>query len=507
MGNVTRATGATVNVGQYICTAGTSEDVRLTGVTVYFGNTGSAANSYQNAALYDGATQLGSTLSTVASSSNSFNFDLTIPKNATKVLQLKAFITSGASGTVSSSFFSYNYTGKDSGTSNTGSTVTGQNVAVGSASATITAVSDATTISKIYGPGQTNLQLGKWKVSASNDAVTLNKITFTTGYSNASGDATTLGTYSSLALYDGATKLGDANYVAGNVVFTGLTLPIDMDSYKVLTLKGSTNASGVISNNTTTAFSVKSNSNTDMEARSGAGALLAATDINGGALNRLATSTSYIYHDAYPTAVAVNLSSPFEIGSRAQIFKYTVTNNGTRDLRISTTTVSVNVTGMVAAGSTGTGTIGNWRLYEDNGAGGLGTYLAVTTTEGLAGGAAAVAVADYASSGYQTDGGIDLVFGPANDQNSLLDSFLVSPSTARTFIVTADTQSVGNGKTTYSLNITLSGKITGTTGWSGTAWNTGNLLYAYTPTGGAEATGFSASDSYDVLGNSLTRSF
>ena len=223
MGNVTRATGATVNVGQYICTAGTSEDVRLTGVTVYFGNTGSAANSYQNAALYDGATQLGSTLSTVASSSNSFNFDLTIPKNATKVLQLKAFITSGASGTVSSSFFSYNYTGKDSGTSNTGSTVTGQNVAVGSASATITAVSDATTISKIYGPGQTNLQLGKWKVSASNDAVTLNKITFTTGYSNASGDATTLGTYSSLALYDGATKLGDANYVAGNVVFTGLT--------------------------------------------------------------------------------------------------------------------------------------------------------------------------------------------------------------------------------------------------------------------------------------------
>ena len=91
-----------------------------------------------------------------------------------------------------------------------------------------------------------------------------------------------------------------------------------------------------------------------------------------------------------------------------------------------TTTVTVNVTGMVSAGSTGTGTIGNWRLYEDNGAGGLGTYLAATSSEGLAGGAAGVTSTGFADSGYQTDGGIDLVFGPANDQNSLLDSFCLA---------------------------------------------------------------------------------
>lgn len=512
MGNVTRSTGANTVIGQYICTAGTSEDVRLTGVNVYFGGIagagGLASTNFQNLAIYDaaGTTQLGSTLSTVASSSNSFSFDLTIPKNATKVLQLKAFITSGASGTVSSSFYTYNYTGKDSGTSNTGVQIVGQNVAVGNAAMTITAVSDATTISKIYGPGQTDVQLGKWKFSASNDKVTLNKVTFQTTYSGSRAAASTLGTYGSLALYDGAAKLGDANYVAGNVVFTGLTLPIEMDSYKVLTLKGSTNASGVITSNTTTVFSVKSNSNTDMEARSAAGAMLAAADINSAAASGIATSTSYIFHDAYPTVVPVYLGTSLAVDTKAPIFKYTVTNSGTRDLRLGTTTVSVSVTGLtVNSGATASGTIGGWKLYEDNGAGGLGSYIAATSSAGVAAGTGVATSSGYADT-YIVGSSATVDFGITDDQNALLDNFLISPGASRTFIVTADTTHVFDGKTTGM--VTVSGKIGGTTGWSGTAWNTGNLAYFYTPagSGASETSALSASDSYDVSGSSLSKS-
>ena len=55
-------------------------------------------------------------------------------------------------------------------------------------------------------------------------------------------------------------------------------------------------------------------------------------------------------------------------------------------------------------------------------------------------------------------------------------------------------------------SVNLSAKISGTTGWSGTAWNTGNLFYYYTPVGGTEnAVPYSASDSYDVSGASMTK--
>ncbi len=496
MGNVTRATGSTNVVGQYICTAGNSEDVRLSSVTFNFGSTGSAANTFQNLSLWDGNTQLGTTIATVASTSNNFSFNLTVPRNQTKTLQLKAYVVAGQSGTVSSSLYSASFTGADSNNSDSISApIVGQTVTIGSGNLNVTVVSDGTTIARIYGPDQVGVQLGKWKLAAANEDLVLNKLTLEAVNADLSGVASTLGTFGSLSLYDGNTLLGTANYVNGDVVFTGLTLTIPMDSYKVITLKGNTNSSGTMTRNTPIQFVVKSDATTDMEVRSASGSLLDETDVNynlasgsGSSETRFASNTVYKFHDAYPTIASASVGATLPLDSKAKIFKYTVTNSGTRDLRLSTTSVSISVSGLVGnVGSTG-GTISDFRLYEDNGAGGLGTYLANTTTVTI---------------NSSTSNPVALVFGVANDQNSLLENLVVAPGATRTFIVTADTTNMLTQKSTGS--VTLSAKIAGTSGWTGSAWGTGNLYYYYTPAqGGSEVGPYSASDSYEVSGATLS---
>jgi hypothetical protein len=450
---------------------------------------------------------LGSTLSSVATSSNSFSFSLPIAKNVTKVLQAKAYVVSAASGALSANLASYTYTGALSGSSNSGSNtpVTGQTVTVGNGSLTISAISDGTTLDKIYGPGATDVQLGKWKFAASNDALSLNKVTFLSRYANGN-DATTLGTFGGFTLYDGTAPVGTASYVSGDVVFNGLNVSIPMDGYKVLTLKGSVNASGVLTSATTTEFVVKSDSNTDMETRSSAGSLLAVASINGaGSNNYMATSSRQIFHDAYPviSAGVISATNQLALDSKAQIFKFVVNNPGTRDLRLASSTITVNVSGLTSNGSA-TGSIGNWKLYEDNGAGGLGTYLAVTSTHGLSGGTKAGG--DGIATNYGADSSVNVTFGTETDQNSLFDSLLVAANSSRTFILTADTTNIFAGKTQGV--VTVSSKISGSTGWDGTsAWQTGNVNYFYTPVGGSEnSSAYTNSDSYDVSGNALSRS-
>ncbi len=514
MGNVTRAPGATTVIGQFICTAGSSEGVRLTNMTIKFPTVMNTAltDMFQNLELWNGSTQLGTTLATLATSSNNFNFDISIEKNQTVTLQVKAYVLSNANGASSSTIDSYNYTGKDSGNSTSATAdVNGQNVTSGAGTLTITAVSDATTISRIYGPNQTGVQLGKWKMAAANADVTLSKLTLTSITAATAVDVTTLGTFGSFSLYEGANLLGTANYVAGDVVFSGMASTVTMDSYKVYTLKGNTNGSGVITNNSAMAFVVKSDSNTDMEARSQVGALLTTGNIVGatgetGDFSRFGTSTKYIFHDAYPTAVAQSLGTSLDLGSNTKIFKYTITNSGARDMTISTSTMTVNVSGLsYNSAGTATGTIGDWRLYEDNGAGGLGTFLASTSTVGLGGGAAATSTAINAIT-YSTAGSLLVRFDSTDDQNSMLDQFVIAPGASRTLIMTANTAGIGDGKAAGGV-VVASVKIAGSTGWSGSAWNTGNLGYFYTPVGGSQTVELSASDSYDVAGSAMSHSF
>ncbi len=503
MGNKTIAKGSVQTIGQYVIQAGNAEDVRMSNVSVKFGGTGSvslqAANTFQNLELYDGATLLGSTVSSVASSSNNFSFTLPVAKNQTKVLTLKALVLSGAgNGNVSTTIDSYTYTGVSTGnTQSVTDDVGGQTITVGSAAVTITAVTDATSASKIYGPsGSTEVQLGKWKLAAANESVTLNKLTLTVK-DDTFADDTAAGNFGTLSLYDGSTKLGSGSFVAGKVAFTGLSLTVPADGYKTLTLKGAINPSGTMNSSSTNTFVITDNSNTNMEIRSGSGALLAATDINTAALTGFATSTFYEFHDAVASIANNDLGTSLETSASARIFKFTITNTGTRDLRLTTTTINVNVSGLTASAAFATGTIGTWKLYEDNGSGGLGTLLSTATDNGLAGGAGVT--------GYDAQSSGTVTFGDGVDENSMFDNFVISAGASRTFIMTADTTDVLDGKTQGV--VTVSASLAGSTGWNGTAWNVGNAYYFYTPVGTSTEVGpVRHSDSYTVTGSTLSRS-
>ena len=485
MGSVTRSKGSTVVVGQFVAQAGTAEDVRFTGMNFSFSSTNGliAANTYQNLALYDSnGIQLGNTVSSVASSSNSFTFDVAIPANSTKVFVLKALVASSASnGNLTSNVDTYTYVGKNTGNSNTGTNVQGQTVTIGSATAGLTAVSDGSTASKIYGPsGTTQVQVGKWKLQANNEGLTLNKITFEVVNDSLVAD-TNSGNWGTFSLYDGSTLLGTGTYVAGYVSFTGLTVSVDVDSYKVLTLKCTINGSGTMDSGHINAIVIKSNSNTDMEIRSQSGSLLATSAINGGAVSNYATSSFYKFDDAYPTIAAASLGSSLSLGSASQIFKYTVTNSGTRDMRFASTTITVNAAGLATGGS-----IGTFKLYEANDAGGLGTLLASNSTVTLT----------------STTTSVSPVFNVGNQSNGMLADFEIAPGATRTFIVVADTTNATVGKSTGMVSV--SAKIGGSTGWSGTAWNTGNWFYQYTPVNGSPVAITSDCDNYEVLGGTLS---
>ena len=493
MGSVTRATGATTVVGQFICSAGTSEDVRLSNVTVAFGGTdGTVANAYQNLSFWDGATQLGSTTVTPASTSNNFSFSLLIPKNQTKVLQLKAYLVPGQTAAITSSIFSASYTGVDSNNSASlaSTPIIGQLVTIGNGTLNITVSTDDTTASKLAAPGQTGVQLGKWKFAAANDDITLSKLTVQAVNPSTGAVLTTLGSFGSLSLYDGSTLLSTGSYVEGNVVFNGInsTIPVSGSGYKVYTLKGTINDAATITNNTPVAFVIASDSNTDMEARSAAGSLLGESTINynlsstgGSSEVRFATNTAYNFHAAYPVIAPVSLGTTVAADSLAKIFKFTVTNPGTVDLKLSTTTVSVGVAGLATGGS-----ISDVRLYSDN-AGNLGTQLAAFT----------ITITSSTSNPTST------IFGVNNDVNSQFENLVVAPGTTRTFIVTANTASMNVGRASGS-TLTISSKIAGSAGWSGSAWNTGDLNYYYTAvSGGSQLGPFTASDSYEVTAPSL----
>lgn len=355
----------------------------------------------------------------------------------------------------------------------------------------ITVVSDATTISRIYGPSGSGLQLGKWRFTAANEDILLSKLTLQTVYANGSGVASTLGTFGSLSLYNGATLLATGSYVAGDVVFNGFSSVIPMGSDKTYTLKGNTNGSGVLTGNTAISFVVKSDSNTDVVAKANtSGVFLGTNNINynlassvGVAELRFAKATAYLFHDAYPVITSVSLGSALEMTTvPAKILKFTVNNPGTRDLRLASIITSLNVTGLEASSVE----INDFRLYEDNGVGGLGVWLAQNNF----------------SINSSTANPSNIAFNDSNDKNVMLDNLYVVPGSSRTFIVTAGDPISPPGSPHVS--VTISAMIAGATGWSGTAWSTGNLLYYYTPVGGVEQGPFSASDSYPVAGSLMT---
>lgn len=494
------AKDSTVEIARFVVKAGSAEGVKVTNASLKLVGNGafSAPESLQNLELWDGSTQLGSTVSSVATSSNSFSFTLNLAKDQQKTISVKAKILTTATGVASTTIDSYTYIGSDTGNSTSVTDdVSGQVITVGSGAVTFSAVSDTSAVSTILGPsGSSQVQVGKWKALGSTEELTLKKITFTTR-DETYADDTTSGNFGTFSLYDGSTLLGDCVYTTGDVVCSALNLVIPADSYKYVTLKASINNTlDVDSINT---FVIKSDSNTDMEVQGSSG-LLATSAINtSGADSRIATSTYYKFHQGYPTLATASSGSTLNLSTAAEIFRFTITNSGARAINATSVAMTISATGLTNA-SFATGTLSKFRLYDEG-----GTELASSSAKGLAGG---VHAADGSAASYETDGSIDVTFNQTNDTNSALAEYIINPGETKTFIVKADTSDVLDGKT--SGTVTVSASMAGNTVWDGAgAWGSGALIYSYMQFGstsyGANQAEVKATDA-TIYGATLSRS-
>ena len=530
-GNTTVTKGSTAVLGQYKIKAGSSEGLCLTNIDISWAGdpTIDVARDLQNLELYNktGSAMLGSTISTVATSSNSFSMNKCLAKNEEMTLQLKGLVTTNAvSATASSSIANYTYVGQDTNNSTTETTdVVGQDIDFGAANALLTVVNDSTTVASILNPSTTGVQMGKWKLEAQNDGLTLNKITFVLkDYEGI--DVVISGNYGTLSLYDSSdmsTALGTGSYISGGtngyVRFEGMSLAVPNNGSKTLVLKGTVNGGTTMDQATTTAWAVRSDGATDMKITASTGSTLGTSAIDASAgddttNDDFATSSFYLFMNSSPVVANSSLGSSLGLSSEAKLFRYTVTNNGDREMRLTTTTFNVSASGLTAA-SYSTGTIGTWKLWEANSSGEPSTLLVSTTTCELQGGIEAPAATDCYSNSALGES-LDVVVGPdsSTGDNWSTEYVLLSPGSTRTFVLTADTTGVFNGKTTGSVSVST--KLDGATGYDSAGgntydsayWEDGILLYNFKQSvGGSYAsTDYAASDSYDVTGDTLTRS-
>ncbi len=504
LGNKTLSPGGDVQVlGRWIVKAPESEDIDVTAASIAFQSGGmTVASDLQNLMFYSGDSQIGSTISVVASSSNSFTFTLNVPKNTTKVLTLKGLVVSTAvSGHTLAATTTLSYIGKTTNTTADATAVLGQTNTINIASITMVAASDATTVSKVLLPSATEVQLGKWKVTVNNQDATFNKLRLylANGTTTLDVDA---GNFGALSLYEEGketTPLATGSYLSGSgngyVEFTGMNWAVLSGSIKYLVLKGTVNGSGTMDTASYNAWTLGATSTTNFDVTAG-GSNVTATAI---AVSS-ATSTFYLFHNAAPRIVKNSVGAALGLNTQSKIFSYTVYNSGDRELTIATSSVYVSVSGLTSA-SSATGTISGFKLWNANTNGDLGTNLASATTLNgtacLAGGAG-VASCNAVNATTTVFGGFS-------------ETVTVPAGGSRTFIVTADTSDVLDGKTAGTVSV--SAMLDGATGWSDllttgqaeTHWNVGKLLYFYTPVGGNQnATAYGASDSYDVIGDTMT---
>jgi len=533
-------------IGQWVAQAGSAEDVRLTNVVLKHSGTAGAPDGIRNLEIWAGTStvsmlKVGTTINTSATSSNSYSFDVLIPANSAKVIQARANLDSNitASATVIMQVDSFTYIGKSTNNSTTDSTTdpTAQTITATGANVLINPASDSTTISKILTPSAAPVQVAKWKFEAQNEDVSINRITFQPvaagSPTSTNGDANQFGMF---YLYDQAdltNPISQASYVPGSSAYVRFTkdnmLKVMAGQTKYLVLKAVINdpASGLLA--TTSAWIIPTTTSDNIQLTRSTGGLLTNDQIDVGqttnnGTDSLATTTYYLFHTAVPTITAGTVS--YSPGPQAQLFKFTITNPGSRPIRLASTTVNIAVTGMVASGSSGTGTISAFKLWDATG--GSMTQLSTTTyafntlSNGAAANASCIAAGlvttvsgenGSANCANAATSSLNLIFGKQSEVSSNFSNGnpTVDPGSSRTFIVTADTTSIFTGKTTNALTVNITPKLDGDIGYSSgdttqeSSWANGVLLYFYTPVSGSEnTTAYSASDSYDVFGPTLS---
>lgn len=488
-GNVFRSPGSNnVKIAEFVLQASNTDDVRVSTL-----NFSIATSSYlNNLKLMDGTTQLGSAIGSPSATGNTFTTNLTIAKSSSKVLSLYADVLSSAVANQTiivtlpaSGVSGYGVASGKSLGATPANLVDGQTVTVKSATLTI-AADAATPVSKILIAGQVGVELSKIKFESANEDLTLKRITLS--FDSASTTEWVAATaiqqnFSKIYLYDNSTLLnvGGTDPQSGDVIIDSLTYSLPAGTAKVLTVKADITNQETISPKAVGRIIVKSTSTTDMKVSTNS------SDMTTGITLTSNAASNYMLVTAAAPVISMGASTAVE-GASAEVARFTVSNQGTRDITLASTTINVALTPNGA-----TSTIDTWKIYD---------------------------AADL-SNIIDTDNA-SLVATAATSTNITFGAFsttqVIPAGGSKTYVVKANTASIKTINATYTGSVKLSIKLNGSKGYDATDigtrttstaeyfWKAGVVSYSYITTGAAGDTysNLIASDSGEVLGATLT---
>ncbi len=349
------------------------EDVRISAIPVRLTvASGAAVGDLSSCAVMNGTTQLntGSNVpSSLASSgsANTFTFDnsLTITKGTTITLTLKCNVSSASasSGTYIWSVNSsdtWNSTGITSGNSITETVTTGNagTMTVGTASLAVT-LDPSSPAYAIANAGATGVTLGAYKLTASNDAVSVNRVGLSLGAITASS---TPADVPLVTLWVNGVQVGTASFngAARNATST-LSTPITVpkDGSVVLVVKGTLGAQGASeAGHPGALLTVDIDVNTNTQGTGvGSGTTINATGSTAVAGVRVFRSNPIV------AKMTTGMSSTLIAQSGIDLYRFSVTASPSTAQGIALNEITVNIATSSISVANGSTTVTNLKVY------------------------------------------------------------------------------------------------------------------------------------------------
>ncbi|MDO8557920.1 MAG: hypothetical protein Q7S09_01855, partial [bacterium] len=493
---------AGAKLASFVVQGGVAEDARISSVKLDFVGADDAT-SVSNLVLKVNDVQQGIAVGAPTMTGNTYSVNINVPKSTPVIVDVFGDVKADAVKETTTAQLRIPAAGLTMIGLSTSNSITPptnaealQTVTFGAGTLKITKDSSSP-VEQILTPAN-GVLMGTWKFEAKNEDLSLKKVTFTVlrGDGLPASNAPT-GNFGQLSLKDGSTTLATGSLVNQSVVFSGFNLTIPASGSKNLSLYSDLTSSGTQSPGSIAMWTIATDTTpTDIDVTGSAGQLTKANIDGGtnsagasGAESTFATSTRFLYHNSKPVvAAASNTPSGSKTPqSTDTLFIFTITNSGTRDMRISSLSVTVSVSGNMTNGAS---VVSDIDLYD-------GTQKIGDNGKNFSG-------ADTFTFLGGASGTKEFVFNTSNDTtNNSFDNFVISAGASKTFTLKADTSNVRAGLTTSLA--TVSTKVNGTTGFStGTTWNEGDVEYYYTPVFATEQGPFSSSDSYPVNGGTLT---
>ena len=431
---------------RYILDASQSgEDIRMTSFIADFIAIGAGATHLTNCQLYDGATSLttgSNAKNPTVIGDQTFTFDgtgLTISKGTSKTLSLKCNVSTAASG-------AYTWGLTDNSSTYTGATglTSGQTIAesmtenqtgiamTAATSGSYTVVADTSSAYnyKTVQAGTTDVPLVAFRFTAGlTEDITLRQIALQLGNTASNSPSDFVG--QQVTLWSGSTKVGIAQFGLANADNATSTLTSTVTIKKgevgVIVVKGSFITHDANTNTTSTAGNggygafvgvTYDGDNVGLNGNYATGVASGAT-ISSGTTSDVTTNGVRVFSSVPSIAVT---SSGGALTAGADLYKFTVTNPGSRDIAFKKFSFSVATTGGAVTGFT---------LYGD----------------GVAANATAVNATDVETAGATLDA-VEIVFDATSAAK------LVSAGSSKTYALRADT-AVDTASVGETLNLAL----------------------------------------------------